>query len=75
MGCQPLEELYELFLMGVLSAEGAADLREHLERGCSPCRERIREAAQTVYLLGLSTKPIRPNPKVKYRLLRQLHKK
>ena len=75
MGCQPLEDLCELFLLGALSDEGSAELREHLERGCPQCRERIREAAQTVYLLSLTAKSIRPNSKVKSRLLRQLHTK
>jgi predicted anti-sigma-YlaC factor YlaD len=75
MGCQHLEEIYELFLLGALSDQGAQELREHLARGCPHCRERIREAAETVYLLSLTSKPARPNPQVKTELLHGLHKK
>jgi hypothetical protein len=72
MGCQHLEELYELWLLGALSEKGSLDLRDHLRRGCPQCRARIREAAETVYLLGLASKPARPHPRVKSELLRQI---
>ena len=72
MGCQHLEELYELWLMGSLSVQGSLDLHDHLGRGCPHCLARLREAAETVYLLGLGSKPARPNPRVKAELLRQI---
>jgi hypothetical protein len=72
MGCQHLEELYELWLLGALSGQGALDLREHLARGCPHCVARVREATETVYLLGLAAKPVRPHPRVKAELLRQI---
>jgi hypothetical protein len=75
MGCQHLEDLHELFLLGALSDATAAELRDHLERHCASCLERIREAAQTVYLLSLTTKTARPNPKLKLQLLRRLRNK
>jgi len=75
MGCRHLEEVYELFLLGALSQQGSLDLHEHLARGCPRCLVRIREAAETVYLLSLFAKPARPNPRVKVELLRRLHKK
>jgi hypothetical protein len=75
MGCQHLEELYELFLLGSLSEPASADLREHLARGCPQCLARIRESAETVYLLGLFSKPARPHPRVKSELLRQISRK
>lgn len=75
MGCQHLEELYELWLLGALSEQGALDLRDHLRRGCPQCVARIREAAETAYLLGLAPKPTRPHPRVKSELLRQISKR
>jgi hypothetical protein len=72
MGCQHLEELYELWLLGALSEQGALDLRDHLGRGCPQCLARLREAAETVYLLGLVPKPARPSPRVKSELLRRI---
>jgi anti-sigma factor RsiW len=72
MGCQYLDELYELWLLGALSEPGSQELREHLERGCPRCLARVREAAETVYLLARATKPARPHPRVKSELLRQI---
>jgi hypothetical protein len=74
MGCQHLEELYELFLLGALSDQGSLELREHLARDCPHCLVRIREAAETVYLLSLACKPARPAPRVKSELLHGLPK-
>ncbi len=75
MGCQPLEDLYELFLLGALSDQGAVELREHLARECPHCLTRIREAVETVYILGLTCKPVRPAPRVKAELLHAFQKK
>jgi hypothetical protein len=72
MGCQYLDELYELWLLGAISEPGEQELRDHLGRGCPRCLARIREAAETVYLLGRATKPARPHPRVKSELLRQI---
>lgn len=75
MGCQYLEELYELWWLGALSEQGSQDLREHLAQGCPHCLARVRDAAETVYLLGLGPKPLRPHPRVKSELLRQISRK
>jgi hypothetical protein len=63
-----------LFLLGALPNEGSLELREHLTQGCEHCRERVKEAARTVYLLSLTAKPLPPGPKVKADLLRLLSK-
>ena len=75
MGCQHLEELYELWLLGALSEKGSLDLHEHLGRGCAQCLGRLREAVETVYVLGLTPKPARPRPRVKAELLRSISRK
>lgn len=72
MGCQYLEELYELWLLGSLSERSASDLRDHMARGCPHCLERVREAAEMVYIFGLASKPARPHPRVKSELLRRV---
>jgi hypothetical protein len=72
MGCQHLEQIYELWLLGALSEQGSLDLPEHLGRGCPHCLARVREAAETVYLLSRASKPARPHPRVKTELLRQI---
>ena len=75
MGCQHLEEIYELWLLGAVSGQSSVDLGEHLARNCPHCLTRVREAVETVYLLGLASKPARPHPRVKAELLRQIAKK
>ena len=75
MGCQHLDELYELYLLGALADESAQELSEHVERRCPVCMARLREAAQAVYLLTMATKTARPDPKLKARLLQRLRHK
>ncbi len=75
MGGQHLDEVYELFLLGTLPAEESAVVREHLERGCSDCLDRLREATQTVYFLSFTTRRAQPDPKLKTHLLRRVHRK
>jgi hypothetical protein len=74
LDCRHLEDVYELFLLGALSDESSAELREHLRRGCQHCLERVKEAARTVYLLSLSARPAPPGSKAKAELLRLLKK-
>ena len=72
MGCQHLEEVYELWWLNALAEQSSCELQEHLARGCPHCLERLREAAETVYVLGLSSKPVRPHPRVKAELIRKI---
>ena len=74
MGCQYLDQNYELFLLGALSVEEDASIQEHVERSCLYCLEQLREAALTVYLLTWAGRAERPNPKQKSALLRRLRK-
>jgi hypothetical protein len=75
LDCRHLENIYELFLLEALPDEGALELREHLTQGCEHCRERVKEAARTVYLLSLTAKPVSPGPKAKADLLRLVKSK
>ena len=75
MDCRHLDSVYELFLLGTLSDEDSAQLREHLASGCEHCLERLKEAARTVYLLSLAVQPVAPGPKAKANLLRQVNGK
>lgn len=75
MGCEHLDEYYELYLLGTISDGGCADVREHLERDCPYCLEHLREAALSVYLLSLPLRTVRPDPKRKAQLMRLLKKK
>ena len=73
MVCPYLEDLWELYLLGVLGAEDAITVSEHLATGCPRCLEQMREATLTVYLLAYTGRTVRPHPKSKASLLRRLH--
>ncbi len=74
MGCQHLDEIYELFLLGALPAQDSAEVSAHLERRCPNCLERVREASKSIYLLAHLTRPARINPKLKAKLLQRVRK-
>ena len=75
MVCQYLDEFYEMFLLGTVSADAGSEIGRHLERGCPYCLAQLREAARTIYLLAQMTPAVRPGPKLKSQLLRRLSKK
>jgi hypothetical protein len=72
MGCQHLEDDYELYLLGAIPDGESADLEMHLHDRCPACREGLREAAESVYWLLQSAAPVRPRPAVKSRLRARL---
>ncbi len=74
MGCQYLEDLFELYLLGTLCREDLAAVEEHLARNCPNCLEHLREAALTVYLLCQPERLARLDPKHKSQLLRRARK-
>jgi hypothetical protein len=66
--------MYELFLLGALSAEEDASVLEHVDRECPYCLDQLREAALTVYFLTRTGRTERPDPKQKSVLLHRLRK-
>lgn len=72
MGCQHLEDEYELYLLGALRDDGRDDLELHLSARCPTCVEGMREAAESVYWLVQSAEPVRPRPAVRSRLMARL---
>ncbi len=75
MDCKRVDQGYDLLFLGALPEERGRDLREHLATGCEQCRERAREAVQTIYLLSLDTRPVRANPRLKAQVLHRWRKK
>lgn len=75
MGCEHLDEYYELYLLGAIADGACLDIQEHVQRECPYCLERLREAAHSVYLLTLTTRPARLNSKLKPQLMKKLRKK
>ena len=74
MECQYLDDVYELFLLGLLKPKETAEVKEHLERGCPYCMDHLREAAQSVYFLLSVAKGRKPPNSLKTEILRSLHR-
>ena len=72
MVCQYLDDLWELYLLGVLGVVDANTATEHLTTGCPHCLGQLREAALAAYFLCLPDKTHRPAPQAKSNLLRRL---
>ncbi len=72
MGCQHLEDEYELYLLAALPAGAGGDLELHLSAQCPNCLQGLREAAESVYWLIESAEPVKPRPAVKSRLAARL---
>ncbi len=72
MGCQHLEDEYELYLLGAIPPGGGDDLELHLSAQCPNCLEGLREAAESIYWLLQSADPLKPRPAVKSRLASRL---
>jgi hypothetical protein len=75
MGCEHLDEHYELYLLGAVADGACLDICEHVDRECAYCLDHLREAAHSIYLLTLTTRPARLNPKLKSQLMKRLRKK
>ncbi len=74
MVCPYLEDVWELYLLGVLSAEEHRAASEHLATGCAHCGGQLRDAALAVYLLLQPSRPVRPSAQLKASLMRQLRR-
>lgn len=75
MDCRHLDDLYELYLLGLLADEESGDLRDHLSRGCSTCMARLREAAETIYFFILSLPKGRPDRRWRDEIVRRTRRK
>lgn len=72
MVCPYLEDSWELYLLGMLSAEDAHTVSDHLATGCSRCCEQACDAAMTVYFLVQTGHKVRPDARSKASLLRRV---
>jgi hypothetical protein len=74
MECQYLDDVYELFLLGLLKPKETAEVKEHVERGCHYCLDHLHEAGQSVYFLLSVVKGRKPPNNLKTEILRSLHR-
>ncbi len=74
MDCRYLDDMYELFLLGLLKPKGAAEVKEHIERGCPYCLAHLREAAQCIYFVLSGSKGRKPPQQTRVEILHSLHR-
>ena len=74
MDCRYLDDVYELFLLGLLKPKEAAEVKEHIERGCPYCTDHLREAAQSVSFVLSGSKDPKPAQNTKSEILRSLNR-
>jgi anti-sigma-K factor RskA len=67
-----MDELYELYALGVLEPEEATEIDGHLAIECSHCIESLRKALSTTSALAELADPVNPPPEVRRRLMAAL---
>ena len=69
MSCDELRDEYEMYALGLADEAQAAELREHLGRGCATCAAGVRSARDLVTMLGASAPPMSPRPELRRRIM------
>jgi len=69
MNCPELQDHYELYALGLAEEPERGEIREHLDRGCEVCMAEIKRAREVVAMLGGSSAPASPSPKLRRRIL------
>lgn len=64
-----MNELYELYALGVLEPELAAEIERHLDEQCGYCREHLGDAAQLAAALAETAEPVSPPARLRERVL------
>lgn len=64
-----MDELYELYVMGVLEAEAAAEIDTHIHDKCSYCLQRVGEALQNTTGLAWTADQVTPPKYLRDRVL------
>lgn len=54
---EEINELYELYALGVLEPEQAAEIEQHLREGCEHCRHQLQDAVWTTSAMAGLTEP------------------
>ncbi len=67
--CQELREMYDLYALGVLEPEEAAELDSHLRRGCPDCSSGVQQALSSSVLLATLPEQVDPPPRLRKRIL------
>jgi anti-sigma-K factor RskA len=69
VNCSELRDHYELYALGLADEPERSEIRAHLDRGCEACMLEIKRARETAALLGATSAPAAPSPKLRRRIL------
>ncbi|MGA8027541.1 MAG: anti-sigma factor [Bryobacteraceae bacterium] len=64
-----MNELYELYALGVLEAELSEEIEKHLNEKCEYCIEHVRAAAELISALSAAAEPVVPPDRLRQRVL------
>jgi hypothetical protein len=69
MNCSELRDHYELYTLGLAEEPERDEIRAHLDRGCEVCMAEIKRARELAALLGGTSAPAAPSPRLRRRIL------
>lgn len=69
MNCQELEELFELYALGILEPAETAEIQEHLARNCDVCLANLRKALVLNSAIAALAPAAEPSRAVRKRLM------
>jgi anti-sigma-K factor RskA len=64
-----MDDLYELYLLGVLETDQAAEIALHLRENCEYCQRQTRASSEVVGVLAAMVEVTPPPPKLRERVL------
>ncbi len=69
MNCEQLREHYDLYALDIAEEPERGEIRAHLNRGCEVCMAGVKQALETVTLLGAGAPPVEPSSQLRRRIL------
>ena len=69
-----MNEVYELYALGVLEDDAASEIAQHLDEGCAYCIERMQDAVYAASMLSCLAEPIAPPAELRSRVLAGLER-
>ncbi len=64
-----MNEFYDLYALGVLEPELAAEIETHIDEECAYCLEHVREASTVIAALANVAEPVQPPHRLRERVL------
>jgi hypothetical protein len=69
MTCEELQDVYELYALGLLDEDEKNEADAHLNRGCANCRKSLNDALALNSILMATTAEVKPRSRLRRRIL------